>query len=474
MEQVKRSYSALRSLIFVTVTAASSGLLAQTSSPKGLSLEEAIQRAVAQYPSVRVSTEREAVAQAGVNLAKTTYLPSLYTLWQGTRATRNNFFGQLLPQSVIPPISGPVLPTTSSEGATISGAGLLFSWEPVDFGYRHAIVNAARANQTVSGAEVNTTKLDVEVSATNAFMNLVAAQQITEAARANVNRREVFDKSVHTLVDNQLRPGADASRADAELAAARIALVQAETNQRVNRVNLARLLEIPSGALAVDTGHLLDPAPQTSPSTVGVQFHPSAIAQNARVNFAASQVSILDRSYVPRFYFQSAFNGRGSSANNDGSFGTFADGLEMQRKNWAVGLTATFAVTDFFSIRARKQGAQAARRAEVARYAQTVDDLNGQLAEAQAALDGARQIADNTPVELRAARDGESQARARYQAGLATVVEVSDAQALLIRAEIDDSLGRLNVWRGLAGVSAAQGDLGPFLDMLRAAPTGGH
>lgn len=471
MERVKISHSALRPLILAFT--ASSSLLAQSPAPKALSLEDAIQRAVAQYPAVRVSMEREAVAQAGVSFAKTTYLPSLTALWQGTQATRNNIFAQYFPQSVVPPISGPVLPTTSNEGATASIAGILFTWEPADFGYRKAMVGAARANQAVGGAEVKITKLDVTVAVTNAFVNVVAANQVTEAARANMNRREVFAKSVHTLVDNQLRPGADGSRADAELAAAQIALVQAETNARVSLANLARLLEIPMNALAVDTGPLLDPAPQSAPPT-GVQLHPLAVAQNERVNFAASQAAILDRSYVPRFFIQSSFSGRGTSANTDGSFGDFTDGLGMQRKNWAVGLTANFNFMDFFSIRARKQGAEAGRRAEEARYAQTVDDLNGQLAQAQAALEGARTIADKTPIELQAARDSESQARARYQAGLATVVDVSDAQALLIRAEIDDSLSRLNVWRGLAGVAAAQGDLGPFVDMVHAGRTGGH
>jgi outer membrane protein len=460
--------------ILVFVAAAVVGSSAQTPSQKPLSLEDAIQQAVAHYPSIRASLERAEVAQAGISLAKTAYLPAANALWQGNRATRNNIFGQLFPQAVIPPISGPVLPTTSSEGATGSAAGLLLSWEPFDFGYRAATVSAARANRAVSGAEVNVTRLDLMAAVTNAFTSLAAAQQVTRAAQANVDRREVFAKSVHTLVDNQLRPGADASRADAELASARIALIQAQTDERVSLVNLARLLNVAPAGLAIDAAELLDLPPQAPSGANSIQLHPLAVAQNERVNFAASQVSALDRSYVPRFNFQGALSGRGTSANNDGTFSDFSQGFGIQRRNWALGLTATFGLGDFFSIRARKQGAEASRRVEEARYAQTVDDLSGQLAEAQAAFDGARQIAENTPVELRAARDGETQARARYQAGLATAVEVSDAQALLIRAEIDDAVSRLNAWRSLAGIFAAQGDIGPFLDLLRTAHTGGH
>jgi outer membrane protein TolC len=42
-------------------------------------------------------------------------------------------------------------------------------------------------------------------------------------------------------------------------------------------------------------------------------------------------------------------------------------------------------------------------------------------------------------VELDAARTTETQERARYQAGLAALVDVSDAQSLLVQGEIDDA-----------------------------------
>jgi outer membrane protein TolC len=57
--------------------------------------------------------------------------------------------------------------------------------------------------------------------------------------------------------------------------------------------------------------------------------------------------------------------------------------------------------------------------------------------------------------------------RARYQAGLATVVDVADAQRLLTQAEIEDSLARLRVWRALLTLAASQGNLEPFLQEVR-------
>ena len=202
---------------------------------KTFTLEQAINHALTNYPAVRAALERVSAAQAGVSLARTGYLPRADALWQSNRATRNNIFGLYFPNSVISPISGPVLPSASNQSVWGSAAGLLFSWEPFDFGYRRATVRAAKAGQHRAAAESEVTSLDVAVAATNAFMTLLAAEERVKAARADVERRQVFTKSVHVLVDNQLRPGADASRTDAELARARIELIHAEQADRVSR-----------------------------------------------------------------------------------------------------------------------------------------------------------------------------------------------------------------------------------------------
>ncbi len=70
-------------------------------------------------------------------------------------------------------------------------------------------------------------------------------------------------------------------------------------------------------------------------------------------------------------------------------------------------------------------------------------------------------------MQLAAARQSESQARARYDAGLAGLSEVADAQSLLARAEMQDALARVDVWRALLAGAVAQGDLGPFLNLVR-------
>lgn len=193
-----------------------------------LTLVQAVDFALTNYPAVRASLERVAASREGVSLSRTAYLPRADLLWQSNRATRNNIFGLLLPQSFVPPITGPALSSTSDRGAWGSAASVLLSWEPFDFGYRGATVDVAKAAQNRANASLSLTRLEVAAVVGEAFFALAAAQQQAEAAEADVERRQVLANSVHALVKEQLRPGADSSRADAELAAAKIQLIRAQ------------------------------------------------------------------------------------------------------------------------------------------------------------------------------------------------------------------------------------------------------
>src|SRR5438045_3345192 len=119
---------------------------------------------------------------------------------------------------------------------------LFRSWEPIDFGLRRANVETAIATRDRTAAEVNVTKLQVATAAADGFLTIVAAQQTFIAARAGLDRAAALDQVIETLVKNELRPGAEASRSHAELALARTQLIQAEQAVDVSRAALAQFL----------------------------------------------------------------------------------------------------------------------------------------------------------------------------------------------------------------------------------------
>jgi outer membrane protein TolC len=419
--------------------------------PRALTLEEALDYALQHYPAVRASLAQASAARAGVALARTQYLPLLSGVYQDSRATQNQVPGIWLPTTMTPAVEGPI---NGSSGQSYWGsqAIALFSWEPFDFGLRPSVVGLARSAETKSNAELAVTRLQVATAVGNFFLTVVAAEQAVAAAQANVDRWQTFNTSVHTLADNALRPGADASRADSQLALAKTQLYQAQAAEQSGLATLAALMGAAGSTIQLDTGKLLDSPPVDALPTTAPTANPVAQDQIAALREVQAQEKVLDRTDYPRFFLQAEGFGRGSEVPNDGSIIGNWNGLAPGRGNWVAGLTITFPnVFDFRGLSAEKQMAKANERSQQALYDKTIQDLTGQVQAALAQLRSALLVAQQTPIELAAARATETQSRARYQASLATIVEVADAEGLLAQAQMDDAVARLNVWRALFG-----------------------
>jgi outer membrane protein TolC len=292
---------------------------------------------------------------------------------------------------------------------------------------------------------------------------LVAAQETARAAEAAVARSEVILRTTAALVKAELRPGADASRAEAELAAARTQVIQSRQATEVARATIAQFLGVESEQIAPAASKLLELPPEAPILPLNPAANPVAIEQNTVVEEATAQLRALERSYFPKFSLQGAAYARGTGAEIDGRILGGVNGLAPTVQDYALGFSVTFPIFDRASIRAREAEQSATIRSETARSQQILVELKAEWERAVATLQGARQVAANTPVEVSSARAAVQQAQARYESGLGNIDALAEAQRLLAQAEIDDALARLGVWRGLLGIAAAAGDLGPFL-----------
>ena len=442
---------------------------APASAPTGpLNLRQAVETAQLRYPAIVAAQERQQAARASIGLARTAYLPRVDMLWQGNRATTNKPNMTYIPEGIVPVPNPPARPTTGRSDWN-SLAGVLFAWQPFDFGVRHGEVRAAGFQYESAQHATALSRLDVGSAAAGAFFDVVAARQTVAVQQANMQRMEAFAHAVHVLVDNQLRPGADASQADAQLAAARTQLIQAQTQAQIHLDALANFLQVSAADLNIDDPRVLGDAPSDNPRAVTIDAHPAVQQEQAFLNEQKQNLHVLSRSYAPAFTLYGSVSGLGSGLSNASPSPTFKGGtagLAPDTYNWVAALQVTFPAFQIFSLHQQKKQQQAQVLSTQAAWTQMRSDLSAQVKEAQAMLDGARRVAQNTPVELSAARASEQQQQARYRSGLATVIEVSAAEAALAQAEADDALARLNVWRGLAGVAEAQGDLSPFLQLL--------
>lgn len=438
--------------------------VAQVPAEAGTSLSAVVEEAGKEYPSIRVSQEDVNASAARLALARTAYLPRLDGLAQFNRGTRNNVFGQLLPQAVVPTMSGPVIGTNNSGSVWGSATGLLVNWQPFDFGARHANVSAAAAGRERALAAIQRTELEASAGSADAFLTELASLSTRTAAVAAVQNWETLRTSIHALVAAQLRPGADESRVEAERAAAVNQLALAEESIESSRATLLKFAPRTGGG-PPEAARLQSQIPDlTAVDGAFAPAHNPAVAeQEASIKQNAAQLHAVERSWVPQFNLEGAAYARGTGAETTGQRLSGVDGLGPSVGNYAVGVNVTFPFLDFAGVHARQAEQGANLGAARATRDLTVRTLQEQFGQALAQLKAAKTVAENTPVEVQAAQTALAQATARYKAGLAPIDDVAQAQRLLVQAQIDDSVARLNVWRAFLHLQFVRGDLQPFL-----------
>jgi outer membrane protein TolC len=418
------------------------------------------------YPLIHVTEAELNASIANIQLSRTAYLPRLDGIAQFNRATRNNVFGTLLPQSTLPSMSGPVIGSNNGGSVWGSATGLLMSWQPFDFGLRHANVQSAIAARDKADASANRTRLEVSTAAADAYLTVLVAMRAKTAAQVAIDNWETLRVSVHALASAQLRPGADESRIDAEKAAARTQLALADEALEMSKATLAKFLVKPGPTVPeLASTRLLEQLPPNTDD--GLPFQPSAnpimAEQKASVAQSAAQLRAIERSWVPQVNLEGAAYARGTGAETNGQRLPGANGLAPNVGDYAAGVNITFPFMDFASVHARSASQSSSLKAAEAKEQLAGRELEEQFAQATAALRASRAIAENTPVALSAAQTTLAQANARYKAGLSSIDEVAEAQRLGVQAEVDDAIARLNVWRALLHLQAVRGDLQPFL-----------
>ncbi len=449
--------------------------------PLHLTLAQAVRRAQRRYPRVAAALARQRAGEFAAALARAQYLPSLGLVSQFDRGTDNSPAGLLFP-SALPSISGTVAGKYYAWNSVwTSSAGAYFNWELYDFGRRHSDVAFYQALARQAARQAGLARLQAGAHAADAYLSVLAARAGLQVARADVARWHTLDQIVRVLVHQQLRPGADASRTDAELAGARIRQASALARLQNTRALLAqavgsaraRLVLEPDGLLAHASRALTPAQLRARPAAAS---HPQARARHAALTASRFQLQELARADRPRAYLLAAAYGRGTGIQNPGQFAAHLNGLWPDSAgNWAVGLGIEYSLTRHFLIHRRQAVARARIQRAQAQYQQVIQFLRRARRQAAADLVAARQLELNSPIELRAAQTGEAQARARYRAGLAGIVDLANAEQLLSQAQSDDSLSRLAIWRAELETAYAQGSLRPWLQAVQAqAANGGH
>ena len=457
---------ALTALVALSVAMLPSrGIVAQSAAtPQAMTLDEAVRFALEHHPGLDGATARAAAARAAREAAEASHLPSLDVEAQIVRATGNVVAGSTFPMAGVPGISGPVGTTSLNGGAWGATTALVSAMPLTGFVRANRITSARTATESAAREGVAVARLDVAFDAASAYLRVLAASATLRAAQAGVRRAETLRSTTDALVTQQLRPGADLSRAGAELATAQRDVASAARDRDVAEAALAVALGS-AAPVSVRDSVLL---PNDSPiGTSLATEHPLVLEAKDAAVAAAREQSVAELAWWPRIDLLGAFWARGSATPVNGVVGsTMGNGLNPAVSNWAVGLMASWPILGFPSISAQVRGAEANAKVAAAEERAAENAIASARRVAAADVAGAMAISRQSRVALETARVALDQAMARYGAGLSTVTDAADAQRLLVRAEAADAVALIGVTAARLSMARASGDLTSLLAEL--------
>lgn len=443
-----------------------------------LTLVGTVQLTEKNYPQLIQQQAEVRAARKNVTLQKIKeYNPNSLMSYQDVVASHNRLTQTLFSSPSLPTTPGPGPETVTMHPKAFSAAGFIIDWAPIDFGLHKARIDLSKAEYKYSEANYGLTLLDATVEAATRFLDTLVMQEQVNVAIANVQRFSDFSTVVHAQVGAGLKAAADASLADSQLANARNDLIRARLNYDLARAALGYITGQGGDLLDIYPGGMISSTEPENPIKAPPIFenHPKALSRRALVSTRLASRRILDKQYYPTLRWLGGMSLRGTTfhTNKGDVEAPDVSGIFPVVPNWNVGLMIDFPFLDIIRINAEKKVVDERVVAARASYDLALQELRTEDVQARTRLQAATDLAANMPIQVQAAEAAARQAQARYEAGLATVAQVAEANQILADSRVKQAVANVGVWKALLAVAAVHGDIKPFLSAAQKA-TGGQ
>lgn len=444
---------------------------------KAVTLVGAVRLSEKNYPQIAQQQAEVRAAKRNVSLQKIKeYNPNALMSYQDVVASHNRLTQTLFSSPTLPSTPGPGPESVTMHPKAFSAAGFIIDWAPIDFGLHKARIDQSKAEYQFSQASYGLTLLDVTVAAATRFLDTLVMREQVNVAIANVQRFADFSLVVHAQVGAGLKPAADASLADSQLANARNDLIRARLNYDLARADLALIIGQGGELIDIEPGKMISLSDPENPLKAPpiLENHPKALTKKAEVFTRLASRKILDKQYYPTFRWLGGVNLRGTTfhTNRGDVEAPDVSGIFPVIPNWSVGMMVDFPFLDILRINAEKKVINERITAARSAYNLAIQELKTEDVQSRTRLQAATELASNMPIQVQAAEAAARQAQARYEAGLATVAQVAEANQILADSRVKEAVANVGVWKALLAVSAVHGDLRPFLSAADKASVG--
>jgi outer membrane protein len=312
------------------------------------------------------------------------------------------------------------------------GTGLTLSQLVTDFGRTSNLVGSASLHAQAQDQNTIATRASILLAVSRAYFEALRAESVLKVATETVAARQLVYDQVSALARSNLKSTLDVSFAGVDLSDAQLLLANAKSDVRSADAQLATIIALPAqyqngfdlaqepdpGDMPADAAPLVDQAIRDRPELANLRLEQGAAERylKAERELNLPTVSVLAA----------------------GGFAPVAD-PQVNVRYGAAGVNVNIPVFNGHLFRARQNEAELRARAAE----QAVNDLTNRVIRdvrvAWLEASAARERMGLTAQYLAQARLSLDLAQRRYDIGLGSIVELSQAQLNVTRAEIADS-----------------------------------
>ncbi len=384
---------------------------------KPLSLQRAIRISLLRQNSIAIAQTQAESAEGRLIQARSSYYPQVTPSFQ--------FQTNLSPGGSIIVNGQRLGGSARSENRTevIAARQLIF-----DTGRREANVGLARRNLFASEYGVGNQRQDVVLTVTASYFNLLRDRELIRVQQESVKRAEETNRAIQAEFEAGTAARSDTLQSQADLANARVALISAETDYRVQESALKNAMGVISNIpLTLDDTPI--PAPNTAPDTIPLEKYIQT-AYNNRLDVKQQQERVFSQGYNVRLAKINA----GLSVQADVTEGYQFDPTSGEQRAFIV--SASYPLFDAGNTRAVVRENRAQYEAEKRSLDQLQQNVRLNVDQSFSTREQAKQRQIGAALAVSAAEENYRAALAKNKEGLINILELINAEVQLINAQV--------------------------------------
>ncbi|MBM4302232.1 MAG: TolC family protein [Deltaproteobacteria bacterium] len=398
---------------------------AATETGGSLGLNQAIDLALKEHPAIRQSRETAAAARYNIGVARAAYLPQV-------NFVSNYYYGNAFSTAGRKPLTAATGGTISSLSSAATTHYYFYQFQATqllyDFGKTPGLIKESRASFGASEQDYAGSRQQVALDARTAYFGYLAAQRALKVQEETVRQNQALLKQAQGFYQVGLKAKIDVTKAEANLYDAEASLIKVKNAVDLARVTLMTALGLKTWPFTqVEDVLEVKAQPQSLEAlkTQARERRPELLKNRQQQKYNEAAITVARAGYFPVLTSNMAYGWQSLDQ-------PFANAPST----WYVGAAMTFPLFEGLSTAYAVNQNKAQLRASQENYEVLSQNVAKEVEQTYLDVKSGWELIRASKKALEAARENLRLAWGRYQAGVGTIIEVTDAQVQFSQADL--------------------------------------